>query len=205
MTSKSVFVVGANRGIGFNLVKAFIAESWEVTGTVRPQTCADKDPTVAEKTGAKILELDYLDEETIEKAAAAYGDKPLDMLVDLGGLPPKPGHWHEQTAEVMVEKFRIMTAGPIITTEHFLPKLESATDAKIVNVSSAFGSVSSVVTKAFEWEPEGPQGPLICVEPGFPSTRLTGWDGEDDMDTWIARLMKVSRKSRRRIMRLSFL
>lgn len=162
--------LGANRGIGFNLVKAFIAESWEVTGTVRPQTRADNDPTVGEvgwtsklillavdfphlctinlppkleKTGAKILELDYLDEATIEKAAAAYGDRALDMLVNLGGLPPKPRHWHEQTADIMVEKFRVMTVGPIITTKHFLPKLERAPDAKIVTVSSAFGSVSS--------------------------------------------------------------
>jgi hypothetical protein len=32
---------------------------------------------------------------------------------------------------------------------------------------------------------------MVCVEPGFLSTRLTGWDGEDDMDTCIAGLMKV--------------
>lgn len=44
---------------------------------------------------------------------------------------------------------------------------------------------------AREWEPEGRKVTMICVEPGFPSTRLTGWDGEDDMDTCIARLMKV--------------
>jgi NAD(P)-dependent dehydrogenase (short-subunit alcohol dehydrogenase family) len=38
--------LGANQGIGLNLVKAFIGESWSVTGTVRPQTRADKDPTL---------------------------------------------------------------------------------------------------------------------------------------------------------------
>jgi hypothetical protein len=37
-------------------------------------------------TGAAILELDYLDESTIEKAAAEYGDRPLDILVNVGGL-----------------------------------------------------------------------------------------------------------------------
>lgn len=65
------------------------------------------------------------------------------MLVNLGGLPPQPTHWHEQTADMMVEKFRVMAVGPIITMKHFLPKLERAADAKVVNVSSVFGSISS--------------------------------------------------------------
>ncbi|KAK3364325.1 hypothetical protein B0T25DRAFT_576602 [Lasiosphaeria hispida] len=214
MASKSVLIVGANRGIGFNLAKAFLAESWDVTGTVRPQTRADEDPTVGdlEKTGVKVLEIDYLDEDTIEKAAAAYGDKPLDMLINVGGLSPTPRHWHEQTADIMVERFRVMTVGPLLAIKHFLPKLEQATDGQIVNVSSDFGSVSTntfglflayraakaalnqgVVTMAREWEKEGRKVTMICVEPGFLSTRLTGWDGEDDMDTCIAGLMKVFR------------
>lgn len=32
------------------------------------------------ETGARILEIDYFVEETIENAAKAYGDKPLDIL-----------------------------------------------------------------------------------------------------------------------------
>jgi NAD(P)-dependent dehydrogenase (short-subunit alcohol dehydrogenase family) len=47
------------------------------------------------------------------------------------------------------------------------------------------------VTMAREWEQEGRKVTMVCVEPGFLSTRLTGWDGEDNMDTCIAGLMKV--------------
>lgn len=47
------------------------------------------------------------------------------------------------------------------------------------------------VTLAREWEKEGRKTTIVCVEPGFLSTRLTGWDGEDDMETCIAGLMKV--------------
>ncbi|KAF9774437.1 hypothetical protein IL306_007562, partial [Fusarium sp. DS 682] len=76
----------ANRGIGLSLIKAFAASrSWEVTGSIRPQT--RDDPSVAElkETGANIIEIDYLDEDTIEKAAETYGDKPLDILINVGG------------------------------------------------------------------------------------------------------------------------
>jgi len=47
------------------------------------------------------------------------------------------------------------------------------------------------VTMAREWEIEGRKVTIVCVEPGFLSTRLTGWDGEDDMDTCIGGLVKV--------------
>lgn len=47
------------------------------------------------------------------------------------------------------------------------------------------------VTLAREWEKEGRKTTIVCVEPGFLSTRLTNFDGEDDMETCIAGLMKV--------------
>jgi len=48
-----------------------------------------------------------------------------------------------------------------------------------------------VVTMAREWEKEGRKVTMVCIEPGFLSTRLTGWDGVDDMDTCIAGMMKL--------------
>jgi NAD(P)-dependent dehydrogenase (short-subunit alcohol dehydrogenase family) len=54
---------------------------------------------------------------------------------------------------------------------------------------SALNQVS--VTLAREWEKEGRKTTIVCVEPGFLSTRLTNFDGEDDMETCIAGLMKV--------------
>ncbi|KAK0715395.1 hypothetical protein B0H67DRAFT_580621 [Lasiosphaeris hirsuta] len=213
MTTKSVLIVGANRGIGFNLLKAFLGEAWDVTGTIRPQTRSEKDPTVSdlEKTGAKILELDYLDESTIERAAARYSiNKPLDMLINVGGLSPHPKPWLEQAGDMMVEKFRVMAVGPLLAIKHFFPNLEQAPNAKVINISSDFGSISTntfgtcmayrmakaalnqgAVTMAREWEKEGRKVTVVCVDPGFISTRLTGWDGEDDMDTCIAGMMEL--------------
>jgi len=38
-----------------------------------------------EATGAKILEIDFLDESTIQQAAKTYGAEPLDILINCGG------------------------------------------------------------------------------------------------------------------------
>jgi len=37
------------------------------------------------KTGAHILEIDYLDEDSIKSAAQQLGDAPVDILVNNGG------------------------------------------------------------------------------------------------------------------------
>lgn len=47
------------------------------------------------------------------------------------------------------------------------------------------------VTLATEWEKEGRKSTIVCMEPGFLSTRLTNFDGEDDMEECISGIMKV--------------
>ncbi|KAM0215442.1 hypothetical protein ACHAPA_004174 [Fusarium lateritium] len=151
-------VSGANRGIGLNLLKAFLARSWNATGSIRPQSRNDLSIADLKEIGAEILEINYLAEDTIKNAAEAYGDKPLDILINVGGLPPHPKPWSEQSSDLMVERFRVMAVS---------------------------------VTLAPEWKKEGRKTTIVCFEPGFLSTRLTNWDGEDGMETSIAGLMKV--------------
>lgn len=47
------------------------------------------------------------------------------------------------------------------------------------------------VTFAREWEKEGRDITIICMEPGFIATRLTGWDGVDEMGACVAGIVKV--------------
>ena len=65
------------------------------------------------------------------------------MLIDVGGLTCHPIDWDEQTGDMLVEKFRVMAVGPLLTIKHFLPKLELAPGAKVVNISSGYRSISS--------------------------------------------------------------
>jgi short-subunit dehydrogenase len=58
------------------------------------------------------------------------------MLINVAGLSPHPKSWQEQTGDMVVETFRVMAI------RHFLPGLERASDARVVNISSAFGSIS---------------------------------------------------------------
>ncbi|VUC27225.1 unnamed protein product [Clonostachys rosea] len=148
MSHKNVLVVGANRGFGLSLVKAYARLSWNVTGSIRPKDRDHETIYDPKMTGANILEIDFLDEETIRKAAEQYGDKPLDILINVGGSPPQSANpWQSQSGPFMLERFHVMAVvgvplGPLLVMKHFLPKLEMARKPKIMNISSNFGSIS---------------------------------------------------------------
>jgi NAD(P)-dependent dehydrogenase (short-subunit alcohol dehydrogenase family) len=96
---------GANHGIGLNMVRTFVRRGWVAYGSIRPQTRGDssvKDVCIQqtqrtpekkltrftyklEETGAKILEIDYINEASIIAAAKAYGSGTLDCLVNCTG------------------------------------------------------------------------------------------------------------------------
>ncbi|MCJ1430723.1 hypothetical protein MMC27_000073 [Xylographa pallens] len=162
MTAKSILVVGGNRGIGLELVKAFKTLDWKVYATVRPETKASGDSSIKEieYTGACIIELDFLDESSIKKAAETYGSGPLDVLINCGGVNVKPRKWTDHTSELLLEKYKIMAVvrqsgfarsfhsltlnqGPFLTSKYFLPSLKrSAEGGRVFNISSRSGSNS---------------------------------------------------------------
>ena len=63
-----------------------------------------------EATGATIIDLDYLEENSIAAAAKTLGqDQALDVLVNCAGVGMAPESWLETTAEQMIYKYRVMT------------------------------------------------------------------------------------------------
>ncbi|GIK02040.1 hypothetical protein Aspvir_006083 [Aspergillus viridinutans] len=146
--------LGANRGIGLNLLKAFAQRGWTVFGTVRAESRSDASFHDAstlplnysinnlEATGATIFDLDYLDESSIAAAAKSYGEeKPLDVLINCAGLPVRPASWEETTAEHMITKFRVMSVGPFLATKYFLPSLTKSLAGKVINITSFWASL----------------------------------------------------------------
>ncbi len=67
------------------------------------------------------------------------------MLINVGGLTHHPMPWDEQMSDMLVDKFRVMAVGPLLTIKHFLLKLELAPGPKVVNISSGYGSISSTL------------------------------------------------------------
>ncbi|KAI0115876.1 hypothetical protein GGR51DRAFT_502452 [Nemania sp. FL0031] len=212
MTTKSArkaLIVGANRGIGLNLVRALSLRGWDVTATIRPEAFSDSSFEDLKRTGATILSLDLLNETSIKAAVAEYGSGPLDVLVNCAGIGPEPDEWYEHTAEILMEKYRTNTVGPFLTTKHFYPNLKAA-GGRVFNITSRGASMSNntqgqdlayrlsktalnqlTATMAAEFKNNGDGISVMAVYPGYLATRLSSFRSRDNMERSIEGMVRI--------------
>ncbi|KAL8833577.1 MAG: hypothetical protein Q9170_004192 [Blastenia crenularia] len=123
-----------------------------------PQANEEAYDNLLEATGAKIYEIDYLEEATIVEAAKEYGSETLDCLINCAafvilkklidhgeGVSGGPIEWQEYNSKILTDYFQIMVVGPLLATKHFQANLEKSKAGKIVNISSSLGSISGTV------------------------------------------------------------
>ncbi|KAK0657892.1 hypothetical protein B0T16DRAFT_453309 [Cercophora newfieldiana] len=209
---KNVVVIGANRGVGLALVKAFQKENYRVWGTVRPQTMNDESVQDLRATGAGVMPCDFTDETSIIAAAKTLGDEVdhLDVLVNSGGVNTKPRQWNGgETSELLVEKFKIMAVGPLLATMHFLPLLQKSELGKVLNISSDLASITNTdggrlsyrmakvslnqqtASLAADFRADGVNVALVAVHPGRVPTRMSGGNGSDDLTQSADGMVKI--------------
>jgi NAD(P)-dependent dehydrogenase (short-subunit alcohol dehydrogenase family) len=132
-------ITGANRGLGYETARRLIDLGHTVLAGARdPQRGSE----AAQKLGAKFIQIDPTDDDSVEAAAARVGDEygHLDVLINNAGTAQPRLGAEELTAEAAMEGFAINVLGPIRVTHAFLPLLHAGEHSRIVNVSSAVGS-----------------------------------------------------------------
>ncbi|PSN73640.1 short chain dehydrogenase [Corynespora cassiicola Philippines] len=213
MNSKTVFIIGANRGIGRKFVDKFKSQGWEVHGSVRPQTLDDETVKDLRETGTKLYEIDYLDESSIQKAAKEYGPGTLDCLINCAGVSHGPVTWQEYDSEILTKWFQIMVVGPLLATKHFQPSLEKSDAGKVVNLTSKLGSIGvndngtkigyklaktalnqETRTIAMDLKSKDSKIAVMAVSPGWVSTKLSGWLGDTDIDESVDGMYEIMNK-----------
>src|SRR5690242_14806234 len=80
----TVLVTGANRGIGLELAKQYVADGWSVIATARDPKNADG--LKALKGDIRIEALDVTDEQQIKNLAKALGGRAIDVLLNNAGM-----------------------------------------------------------------------------------------------------------------------
>lgn len=141
-----ILVTGANRGIGLELVRAWIDAGHEVWGSARsamPGALRALEP-------AGILEIDLLDEAGVVNGMTALSDAidGLDLLVNCAGVdarafgvPDEQRGPFDAPADSFTEVIRVNVLGPMIVTREALPLLRAGNDPMVLNISSQLGSM----------------------------------------------------------------
>lgn len=139
----NILVTGANRGLGLEFVRQFSARGDRVFA-------ASRRGKRAELPGVTAIALDVADEDSIEQAHRAVSDQAdsLDLLINNAGIySTVGGRWTGEffgslSAEEALTVLRVNSVGPILIAQRFSDLLSRGTDAKVVNISSGYGSVS---------------------------------------------------------------
>lgn len=146
---KYALVTGGNKGIGFAICQGLLAAGFEVIIAARAldkaNSAAEKLPSVNSKV--RVVELDIADDQSIDQAVKHLSQEipQLDVLVNNAGIYPDEGvNILTISRELLNRTMNTNTFGPIRTSQAFLPLLEKAPQARIINVSSGYGQLDGL-------------------------------------------------------------
>ncbi len=138
-----VLITGANRGIGFEFVKQYLAKGWYViAGVRRPDAATDLQALAEEYPQVTIEPLDVCDLSSVDALAARLEGQPIDVLINNAGFFGEFGNQgfgaldHDQFDLFM----RTNARGPLKMSEAFVPHLKAGRQKKIVAITSQAGS-----------------------------------------------------------------
>ena len=146
---KTALVTGANKGIGFEIVRQLLAEGHRVFLTAR-NAAAGQEAASSLDGDVHFLQMDVSDDASIQKGAKTYGElsDSLDVLINNAGIYPDENFdILTISREQLVETFQTNTFGPVKVTQAFLPFLKKSNAPRAINISSGYGEIGGLSYK----------------------------------------------------------
>lgn len=190
----TVLITGANRGIGFELVRQYAADNWRVIAMCRDRNRASDlvELADAKAAGIQIENLDVRDEAQISRLAERLRGNPVDLLINNAGVRGMEAYaLGEIDAGAFRDTMDINVLGPLKVAESFLPHLRAGTDPLLVMMSSNLGSIEknrsggdysyraskaalNAVMRSLSLDLAGDGITVIALHPGWVKTDMGG-------------------------------
>jgi NAD(P)-dependent dehydrogenase (short-subunit alcohol dehydrogenase family) len=145
---KRALVTGGNKGIGFAICKGLLATGFDVILAARS---LDKANAAIEKlpSAQKVrpIVLDVTEDNSIRRAAEDLSGEIdyLDVLINNAGIYPDEGvNILTISRDLLNQAMDTNAFSPIRIVQAFLPLLEKASAAKVINVSSGYGELNGL-------------------------------------------------------------
>lgn len=202
-------ITGANQGIGFEIARQLGQQGITILVAARnKQRGLDATKKLQEQDiRAHALVLDVTDQRTIDSAAAEVARTfgKLDILVNNAGIVAERTLPSEAQLENVRKTFETNVVGVFAVTKAFLPLIRKSSAGRIVNVSSAVGSLArssdpqtrfentylaygaskaavNSMTIAFARELRDTPIKVNAAAPGYTATAMTNYAGHQTVD-----------------------
>jgi NAD(P)-dependent dehydrogenase (short-subunit alcohol dehydrogenase family) len=202
----TVLITGANRGLGLGFAKHYAKEGWQVLGCCRKPSEA---AALRKLPGARVLELDVADEDSIERLAEEISGTPLDLLLNNAGIGGPVGVDFGATRHAdWLPTLLTNTVGPYMMIERLAQNVLASEQKKIVSITSGLGSIAdatsdyapiySISKAALNMGAKrishilGPRGAVVVVlSPGWVKTAMGGQGAPLSVEKSVAGMTRV--------------
>ena len=137
----TVFITGANRGLGFEFAKQYAADGWRVIAACR-------DPAKAEALSAvegdvQVETMDVDDDASVASLSDKLKDEAIDLLINNAGIyGPKHLSAEDMDYEAWGRVLRTNSMSPFRVTMAFLQQVRNSDQKIIATLSSKMGSLN---------------------------------------------------------------
>jgi NAD(P)-dependent dehydrogenase (short-subunit alcohol dehydrogenase family) len=145
--NKYALVTGSNKGIGFAICQGLLKEGFEVILAARSLDKAKAAIAQLQSSQVHPLVLDVADDSSIQQAVETMQHEfnQLDVLINNAGIYPDEGVNILTVERNLLDRaMQTNTFGAIRMAQAFLPLLEKASAACIINVSSGYGALDGL-------------------------------------------------------------
>jgi len=137
----TILITGANRGIGLEFVKQYVAEGADVIACCRePGKATDLK---AVKGKVRVMALDVGDPASVAALKKDLGDQGIDVLINNAGVSgPRNATPGTLDMEAWLNVFRVNSIAPFMLALALKNNLRAGKDKKLVTITSVLGSIA---------------------------------------------------------------
>ena len=203
-------ITGANRGIGLEFVKQYLARGENVIGTCRDIEAAEALAQLsANNENLQLLELDVANDESLMAFPAQLVNSPIDIFINNAGVyGPRNSVFNNVDAENWLPVLRVNTIAPMLLTQRIIENLKQGEGKKLLYVTSKMGSIDdnngggsyvyrsskaalNAVVKSIAVDLGGAGFDVAVLHPGWVRTDMGGPNGLIDTETSVVGMISV--------------
>ena len=195
----TVVITGANRGIGLEFVKQYLAKGDKVIALCR--NTSDE----LSQSGAKVIDnVDVSNPECLEKILHTLSDLKIDLLINNAGVLAIES-LEDMSAATLDYQFRVNAMGPLLVTQMLRKQL--VVGAKVALITSRMGSVTdndsggyygyrmskaalNIAGVSLAHDMKKQEVAVALLHPGFVQTEMVNNNGDISAAVAVERLMQ---------------